>query len=371
MSGFKRLPFLVLLATLAVTSARAQIAGHPVEAAVGAGWQQFDVRDHIKNSPLGNVSLGYRWSTGLTFEGAWLGTSTKRVFPFPDATHTFTWTGVDLRWSLRDPSERVTPYIITGLGFGRSRDKDLGLISRRGAPSAGAGVLMSVMGKERVMLRLQVRDIMLREANSDGYSNHIAATAALQWSWRGKSKDQDLDGVRNWLDKCANTALGAKVDAKGCPIEVVERETELFDTGLIRLNNVNFDTGKASLMPESFPTLDAVGAVLLKWPQLKIEVGGHTDSRGSVAKNLTLSQARADSVRAHVLGKYPTLLPAQFTVKGYGMSKPFVPNTNDLNRAMNRRVEFVVVNKDVLRKEVEKRHLLLQGEGAPADTTKK
>ena len=213
MSGFKRLPFLVLLATLAVTSARAQIAGHPVEAAVGAGWQQFDVRDHIKNSPLGNVSLGYRWSTGLTFEGAWLGTSTKRVFPFPDATHTFTWTGVDLRWSLRDPSERVTPYIITGLGFGRSRDKDLGLISRRGAPSAGAGVLKSVMGKERVMLRLQVRDIMLREANSDGYSNHIAATAALQWSWRGKSKDQDLDGVRNWLDECPNTPLGAKVTA--------------------------------------------------------------------------------------------------------------------------------------------------------------
>src|SRR6266851_9870011 len=111
MSGFKRLPFVALLAALAVTPARAQIAGHPVEAAVGAGWQQFDVRDHIQNAPLGNVSLGYRWSTGLTFEGAWLGTTTKRVFPFPDVNHTFTWTGLDLRWSLRDPSEKVTPYI--------------------------------------------------------------------------------------------------------------------------------------------------------------------------------------------------------------------------------------------------------------------
>jgi hypothetical protein len=69
--------------------------------------------------------------------------------------------------------------------------------------------------------------------------------------------------------------------------------------------------------------------------------------------------------------KYPTLLASQFTVKGYGKSKPLVPNNSDLNMAKNRRVEFVVVNKDVLRKEIEKRHLLLQGEGAPADTTKK
>jgi hypothetical protein len=219
MSGFKRLPFFVLLGVLAVAPARAQIAGHPVEAAVGAGWQQFDVRDHVKNAPLGSLSLGYRWSTGLTFEGSWLGTTTKRVSPFPDVTHTFTWTGVDMRWSLRDPSERVTPYLLTGLGFGRSQDKDLVLISRRGSPSAGFGVVMSINNRERMMLRLQVRDLMLREANSTGYSNHIAATAALQWSWRGKSKDADLDGVRNWLDQCPNTPIGAKVDAKGCPID--------------------------------------------------------------------------------------------------------------------------------------------------------
>jgi OOP family OmpA-OmpF porin len=183
--------------------------------------------------------------------------------------------------------------------------------------------------------------------------------------------DSDHDGVYDGLDQCPDTPAGLKVDAKGCPIEVIERETELFDTGLIRLENVNFETGKANVLPESYPTLDAVGAVMVKWPQLKIEIGGHTDSRGSVQRNLLLSQWRADSVRTYVLTKYPVLLPSQFTVKGYGLSKPVVPNTSDLNRAKNRRVEFVVINKDVLRKEVEKRHLLQQGEGAPADTTKK
>jgi outer membrane protein OmpA-like peptidoglycan-associated protein len=162
-----------------------------------------------------------------------------------------------------------------------------------------------------------------------------------------------------------------KVDSKGCPIEVVERETELFDTGLIRLENVNFETGKADILPEGYPTLDAVGAVLAKWPQLKIEIGGHTDSRGRPASNMKLSQARADSVLAYVMRKYPALQASQFTVKGYGQTKPIAPNNSDLGRAKNRRVEFVVINKEVFKKESEKRRLLLQGETAPSDTTHK
>ena len=53
------------------------------------------------------------------------------------------------------------------------------------------------------------------------------------------------------------------MDEKGCVIELVERETELMDTGKIRLQNINFDTGKATLKPESFQTLDVVGTLLL------------------------------------------------------------------------------------------------------------
>jgi outer membrane protein OmpA-like peptidoglycan-associated protein len=187
----------------------------------------------------------------------------------------------------------------------------------------------------------------------------------------GCSIDSDGDGVCDGLDQCPDTPRGLKVDSKGCPIEVIERETELFDTGLIRLNNVNFETGKATVLPDAFPTLDAVGAVLVKWPQLKIEIGGHTDSKGLPAKNLKLSQARADSVLSYVMTKYPTLLTTQFTVRGYGQTRPIAPNKDDLGRAKNRRVEFVVTNKDVLKKEVEKRHLMQQNESAPADSTKK
>jgi outer membrane protein OmpA-like peptidoglycan-associated protein len=205
----------------------------------------------------------------------------------------------------------------------------------------------------------------------DGLDQCPNTPAGAKVDDKGCPIDSDGDGVYDGIDQCPDTPKGLKVDAKGCPIELIERETELFDTGLIRLENVNFETGKADLLPDAFPTLDAVGAVLAKWPQLKIEIGGHTDSRGSAAKNLTLSQARADSVLSYVMRKYPALQPAQFTVKGYGKTRPIAPNTDVLGMAKNRRVEFVVVNKEVLRKEVEKRRLLQQNEGAPADTTQK
>jgi outer membrane protein OmpA-like peptidoglycan-associated protein len=188
---------------------------------------------------------------------------------------------------------------------------------------------------------------------------------------KGCPLDTDGDGVPDGIDQCANTPPGIKVSADGCAIVVNERETELFDTGLMRLQNVNFATGKADVPPEATPDLDVVGAVMVRWPEMRIEVGGHTDSRGSAAKNQKLSEARADSVLSYIVRKYPMLDRSHFTVKGYGSSKPLAPNTNDLNRAKNRRVELVAINKEVLTKEYERRRALRTDEAAPADSTKK
>jgi len=162
--------------------------------------------------------------------------------------------------------------------------------------------------------------------------------------------DSDGDGVCDGLDKCPDTPAGAKVNRDGCPpTEVEKRETELLDTGMIRLQDVKFETAKANLLPESYQALNAVGEVLNKWPQLKIEIDGHTDSRGSAAYNLALSHRRADSVRGYLLDHFPHLRPEQLTTKGYGESKPLVPNTSPGNMAQNRRVEFTVLNKEVLK----------------------
>jgi outer membrane protein OmpA-like peptidoglycan-associated protein len=155
------------------------------------------------------------------------------------------------------------------------------------------------------------------------------------------------------------------VDATGCPIEVSELETQLLDTGMIRLQNVNFDTGKATLKPESFPVLDEAASVLLQYPMLTMEVGGHTDNTGSKDKNMALSEQRAKAVLGYIVQKYPTIDASHFTSQGYGPMVPVASNGTSLGRAKNRRVEFRVTNKDVLKIEREKRHYMPKDNATP------
>jgi outer membrane protein OmpA-like peptidoglycan-associated protein len=143
------------------------------------------------------------------------------------------------------------------------------------------------------------------------------------------------------------------VGSDGCPTEVRpevrQRETELLDTGLIRLHDIKFDTDKTTILPESRPPLEVVGEVLSKWPQLNIEIGGYCDSRGTAEYNLALSGRRVTSVRRYLLEHFPRLEAAQIVAKGYGESAPLVPNTSPENMAQNRRVEFKVMNKEILK----------------------
>lgn len=170
--------------------------------------------------------------------------------------------------------------------------------------------------------------------------------------------DSDGDGVPDGIDVCPDTPKNLRADSTGCPIEIAERETELLDTGMIRIDDVRFETGKAELIDSSKVSLDIVGKVLVKWPELQIEIGGHTDSRGSAKRNQLLSEARVKSVLDYLLHAFPELKPGQYVIKGYGASRPLVPNVSPEAMARNRRVEFKVLNKDVLRREIERRKLL-------------
>ncbi len=175
---------------------------------------------------------------------------------------------------------------------------------------------------------------------------------------RGCPADGDGDGVSDGLDQCPNTPAGLRVDVSGCPIEITERETEFLDTGLIRLQGIQFETGKADILPASTSDLDVVGAILQKWPQLRIEVGGHTDARGTAASNQALSEARARAVVEWLTSRNPALQASQFTARGYGEGTPIATNGTAAGRAINRRVEFKVLNRDVLRREIERRRLV-------------
>jgi outer membrane protein OmpA-like peptidoglycan-associated protein len=107
---------------------------------------------------------------------------------------------------------------------------------------------------------------------------------------------------------------------------------------------VYFANNKADVLAKSYPLLDSVAAVLIENPQVvKLRIEGHTDDKGGDALNTKLSQERADSVRAYLIKK--GVSASRLDAKGYGPTRPILPNTSNANRAINRRVEFNIVEQ--------------------------
>jgi outer membrane protein OmpA-like peptidoglycan-associated protein len=322
------------------------------------------------------------------------------------------------------------------------------------------------MNNPRLYLRLQARDIMMRDRTTET-ANHFAATAAVHWAFGGKYRDQDLDGVRDWIDKCPNTPIGAHVDANGCPTDAdrdsvwdgidkcpdspvgcrVDRngcsvdtdgdgvcdgvdqcantpkgatvdlhgcpgdadadsvwdgidqcantprgatvdekgcpldadrdgvpdgidqcpstkagqavdekgcvtqwainETDLLETGMIRLRDVRFDDGKSQLTDAVRANLDDVGKVLAKWPTLKIEVASHTDEMKTAKASRQLGEARSRAVIDQLTSKFPEIQKTNLTPKGYGGAKS--------GNTTRRLLEFRVLNLGELKRQLELR----------------
>lgn len=204
------------------------------------------------------------------------------------------------------------------------------------------------------------------DADNDGVPDGIDqcpdTPANTQVDNRGCSVDADNDGVTDDKDRCPNTQANVKVDSDGCPIELTERETELLDKGRITTREIHFETAKWDILPESRPVLDEIGKILIQWPQLKIEIGGHADARGSDAYNMDLTQKRAQAVLDYLVQGFPQIKGDQYTAVGYGERKPVASNKTVEGMARNRRVEFKVLNTEELRKERERRRLLQKGE---------
>jgi OOP family OmpA-OmpF porin len=201
----------------------------------------------------------------------------------------------------------------------------------------------------------------------------------------GCQLDTDGDGVCDGIDECPNTPKGEKVNKVGCsasqlaaarvpatpppppPAQEIPRpatpppaptppqsevEKQLIETGSIVLRDVYFELDKATLLPESQNKLDEVGAALEKFGDLKLEVQGHTDSRGSAAYNQKLSQARAGAVREYLLAHFH-LAADNLVATGFGESQLAVsPEKSDEDYAMNRRVVIRALNAEVLPKGV-------------------
>ena len=305
-----------------------------------------------------------------------------------DMTHM----GVDLVAELF-PSRKFNPYVTAG--WAQLNHEAAGLEKEYlNGWEAGVGAKIRLGGDNASYraLRLEVRDVMSDFSEvfpNYGETKHsLIATAGLQFAFGKGSRDSDGDGVRDRDDACEGTPAGAMIDASGCPtdsdgdgvfdgidqcegtnpnlqvdmsgcpIAVTEIEEQLLDTGRISTNNIVFATSSHKLDTRDTNQLDEVGEALSNWPQLRVEIGGHTDSTGSESFNQQLSEKRAQSVLDYLVANFPKIVPVQYTVVGYGEAEPVADNATAEGRAANRRVEFKVLNNEELKKQIEKRRML-------------
>ncbi|HEY6642366.1 OmpA family protein [Povalibacter sp.] len=251
---------------------------------------------------------------------------------------------------------KVSPYLSAGLGVVQN-ERSPGSNATDFMTQAGVGLLIntweSADGSSSFALR---PDLKARwdDAGSAGHLVDYIGTLGFQYSFGAPKAraaeptplpppaptppppppapaDTDKDGVTDDIDRCPGTPAGIAVDTVGCPLK-----------GSITLEGVTFETNSAQLTSDSRTVLNGVATGLKKYPRLKIELQGHTDSSGSDRYNLTLSRQRADSVRTHLLEQ--GVATSQLTAKGYGEAQPVADNTTADGRATNRRVVMQVLD---------------------------
>ncbi len=127
--------------------------------------------------------------------------------------------------------------------------------------------------------------------------------------------------------------------------EYTESTKDFYLTPIVKgekvvLKHVNFETNSAILDSSSFLELDKVAEFLIENPEVKIMIGGHTDNAGQADKNLTLSGARAKTMKDYIQSK--GISADRLESKGFGQTQPIVSNTTPANMRTNRRVEFTI-----------------------------
>lgn len=160
--------------------------------------------------------------------------------------------------------------------------------------------------------------------------------------------DSDGDGFKDEVDRCPYDPEDKNdfEDEDGCPDERLKNARVVVTKEAIKIKEViYFDTGKATIQTRSYDLLDEIARVVNEHPELKkIRIEGHTDAVGNDLSNLKLSQARAESVAAYLKSK--GVDGSRLDAAGFGEMRPIASNDTDDGRSQNRRVEFIIVDRD-------------------------
>ena len=153
-------------------------------------------------------------------------------------------------------------------------------------------------------------------------------------------RDTDCDGIMDPEDQCQKEpeTRNKFEDADGCPDEV-PKDVEKFN-GVIE--GIFFDTGKSTIKPKSKTALDSAVATLKKYPSVRVEISGHTDSTGSREFNLELSRRRAEAVEDYLVSH--GVEATRVETRGAGPDEPIADNKSKAGKAKNRRIEFKLIS---------------------------
>lgn len=148
-------------------------------------------------------------------------------------------------------------------------------------------------------------------------------------------QDTDEDGVLDKDDECPTVA--GPVENKGCPV-IEEEVEEILRTAF---ENLEFETARDLIKDESIPSLTELAEVLVKKPEWKLQIAGHTDSQGNDQNNLILSKKRAEAVKKFMVSK--GINEDRLNVLYFGETQPIADNSTPQGRQKNRRVEMSII----------------------------
>lgn len=169
------------------------------------------------------------------------------------------------------------------------------------------------------------------DADGDGVADKNDKCPELAGSFEG-CPDTDGDGLHDGVDACPQQAGTA--ENKGCP-ELKKEEREVLN---LAMRAVQFETGKATLKPESNQVLDQIVQIMERYPGYKLRISGHTDNVGEEQSNQLLSEERAKACYQYLIAK--GVEPGRVSHQGFGESRPIATNQSSAGRSLNRRVEF-------------------------------
>jgi OOP family OmpA-OmpF porin len=361
MKRFTVLCALGAVAGVPAYAAESDVGGWYVTPMIGVLHTDKDRPTEGDDYALGSLALGKHlseaWSAEVLLNGTKL--QGEPSTPVPDLT---VWGGSLDLLRVFNRAGRFSPYIGVGAGM-LNNDIRPGSAGNDAMWQASLGAFWTLWEGENGNSFALRPDFKARwdDAHSAGRLTDYIGQLGFQYTWGGTKRvasvappappppvavapapppppvvpappgDEDQDGVTDDRDRCPGTPRGVAVDANGCP-----------QKGSITLEGVTFEYNAATLQAGSLNILDDVADGLKKHPRLKVELQGHTDSRGPDAYNLALSQKRADSVRAYLIKDG---VPAtQITAKGYGEGQPIADNNTDAGRAKNRRVVMFVID---------------------------